>query len=143
MIIVKEGNDIFKEYIKRFNVKNTPLKNEGIIKSDEVFFSKKGFNFSIEPGLGCEVKKESWGVLLKTNDEFAEFILTSHKKFYIEMPLYVKNRVELKRKADNCFKVKIYKEKEGGDIKLKVIFNNPFSASRNVNVDFNLKIGEL
>lgn len=133
---MSEENDYFKKYIERFDLKkhnNNELKEHKKETCKKVQGSIKGFNYSISVTEGRVFLKGNENLLFETNKHYIDFKIISNKVFYIEKPLYITNKILIKREAGNCFNVKIYENKEGEkDISLNVIFESSFSSNKKI-----------
>lgn len=147
MIIVSEENDYFKKYIERFNLKKhnkNELKEHKKETCKKVQGSLKGFNYLISVEEGCVFLKGNEVLLFKTNKNYIDFKITSNKVFYIDKPLYISNKILIKREAGNCFNVKIYVNKEGEeDVSLNVIFESSFSSNKKIMLKLKKRSHEL
>lgn len=133
---MSEENEYFKKYIERFDLKkhnHNELKEHEKETCKKVQGSLKGFNYLISVEEGSVFLKGNENLLFKTNKHYIDFKITSNKVFYIEKPLYITNKIVIKREAGNCFNVKIYENKEGEeDVRLNIIFESPFSSNKKV-----------
>lgn len=133
---MSEENDYFKKYIERFDLKKhnyNELKEHKKETYKKVQGSIKGFNYLISVEEGSVFLKGNGNLLFKINKHYIDFKITSNKVFYIEKPLYITNKIVIKREAGNCFNVKIYENKEGEeDISLNIIFESSFSSNKKI-----------